>query len=408
VRDGLSVDEVDKKQKNIKEDDEMRKVSFSDLLNLALLYGFDVSNMAAAVRGPNGSVKPSSLKKIPLEFGMYQACQSRAVNGKPAPVTLTELLEEIDPSENYPGCELNAFERQLAVRNLNVNGKAAVTLEEFYNTPENRVLFPEFINTQVKVGQLLGRYTLRDEDLIAVVTQIESGTYQAASIDETQDVSMGVVGQGVEFPTVSITVGDETIKLKKHGMLIKATYEHMRRIRANKMAVFFQLAGFRMMLDKTEDAVSVTINGDGNGNSAPVDTIGAIGFKNFVKFLAEFEPYEIRILAADKTNWIELMSMADFNNSLVAQQFFSTGNAITPFGSPVRRHDPSSSILSDKVLGVDASRALERIEESNASLTETERLVTSQWQNIAISDVVGYARIITNAARVWDTTNDLP
>jgi len=379
----------------------MRQATFEDLLNLARANGFDVAAMAAGLRGPDGTVKKSALKKISVEKGMYDDARRQGQ-------TLTEFLEEMDPSANYPGCRLDAFQRQLAVRNLNIAGQAAATLEEWYNNPESRVLFPEFINQQVRIGMLMGRYTLRDEDLIATTTMIDSGTYQASIVDETQEVSAGIVGQGAEMPVIALTVGETTIKLKKHGMVIKQTYEHIRRLRANKMAVFLQLVGWRMMLDKTEDAVSVLINGDGNSNSAPVDTLGAISYDHFIDFLAEFEPYELDILAANKTNWAAMFKITEFKDSIIAANFINTGRPIDPFGAPVKRHDPSSAILATSILGVNRANALERIEEANAQLTETEKLITSQWENIAISQVVGYGRIIGNAARVWDLTDDEP
>lgn len=379
----------------------MRQATFEDLLNLARANGYDVAAMAAATRGPDGSVKKSTLKKIGVEKGMYDEARR---NGQ----TLTELLEEIDPSGNYPGVRLDAFQRQLAVRNLNIAGRAAVTLEEWYNNPESRVLFPEFINQQIRIGMLMGRYTLRDDDIIATTTTIDSGTYESSIVDETQDVSAGIVGHGAQMPVIKLEVGTQTIKLKKHGMVIKQTYEHIRRLRANKMAVFLQLVGQRMMLDRTEEAVSVLINGDGNSNSAPVDTLGAIGYDNFIDFLAEFEPYELDVLIANKTNWAALFKITEFKDSLIASNFINTGRPIDPFGAPVKRHDPTSNILETSVVGVNRANALERIEEANAQLTETEKLITSQWENIAISQVVGYGRILANAARVWDLTSDEP
>lgn len=54
------------------------------------------------------------------------------------------------------------------------------------------------------------------------------------------------------------------------------------------------------------------------------------------------------------------------------------------------------------MLGVDNRFAVERIRERNAYLVETDKLITSQWNQIAISDVLGYAKLFAEAARVWD------
>ena len=75
---------------------------------------------------------------IKLEKGMY------SVSGK----GFTQVLEELDPSENYKGTpmeNLDAYERQLKRFGIKVNGAGCDKVEKFFSAPDSAVLFPEFI-----------------------------------------------------------------------------------------------------------------------------------------------------------------------------------------------------------------------------------------------------------------------
>ena len=83
-------------------------------------------------------------ENITLEKGMYQ-------NGK----SLTEILEAMDPSENYQGTSmegLDAFSRQLKRFDIKVSGKGSDTIEKFFATSNSAALFPEYVSRAVNAG----------------------------------------------------------------------------------------------------------------------------------------------------------------------------------------------------------------------------------------------------------------
>lgn len=382
----------------------MRTYSLSQMQldRFAQTMGFNAQALLANLQGP-AKVDPAKFKKLGLEKGMYQ-------DAKKAKMSLTELLETLDPSEGYENCGLDAFERQLAARNLSVGGSQAVTLEEWYGGPDDsRVLFPEFINRNIQLGRLLGRFTLLASDVIATETFIDSGVYETAEADMSGDFHMGVTPQGAKFKPITISISDKEVKLRKHAAVIRETYEHRRRIKANKMAVFLQLIGWTRELDIAEDAVDVLINGnDGNSNPAATFSAATLSYTNFLAFIAEFHPYNSDVWVTDKAGWIATHSLAEFKDSIIAAQFIASGNPINPFGSALKRHDPTSEILSNKVLAVQKSFALEQVTETGGDIMETDKVIDGQWHEIAISKVTGFAKIIANAAIVWDYSNDLP
>ncbi len=372
--------------------------TIEQLLAHAQAAGIDLRALAAEVnRQAFPGVKKTTFKRLNVERGMYKQAAKEGVS-------LTEILEREDPSENYPGVGLDAFERQLAARGLSVAGRAAVKLEEFYDTPDSSVLFPEFIDRQVRMGELLSDVTLRDDDIIATETEIDSMTYENAIVDLTSDVNMKIVPQGTKFPRVSITLSDKTVTLRKHAILISQTYEHLRGIRVNKMAVFLRLVGWKMAQDKAADALDILMNGN-TGQSNPAFTFAATGltYNNMVDFFLKFDPYSFRVVILPEAGLGAVLKLSEFKDSRIFSEFLTEGRLISPMGATMKRHDPeTASVLASKMVGVDERFALERIVQSGATLTETDKVIDGQWEELAISTVVGYAKIIADAAGVWD------
>ena len=82
---------------------------------------------------------------VKLEKGMYRE------SGK----TFTQVLESLDPSENYKGTALegtDAFQRQLKRFDIHAKGAYSDPVEKFFRTMDSSVLFPEYIARAVKQG----------------------------------------------------------------------------------------------------------------------------------------------------------------------------------------------------------------------------------------------------------------
>ena len=82
---------------------------------------------------------------IRLEKGMYQE----------AGRSFTQVLEGLDPSEQYKGTRLeglDAFQRQLKRFDIKVKGAGSDPVEKFFRTADSAVLFPEYIARSVRQG----------------------------------------------------------------------------------------------------------------------------------------------------------------------------------------------------------------------------------------------------------------
>ncbi|MBQ1977925.1 MAG: phage major capsid protein, partial [Ruminococcus sp.] len=87
----------------------------------------------------------ANYEKISLEKGMY------GVNSK----SMTDILEELDPSENYKGTpleNLDAFQRQLKRFDIKVKGAGSDSVRKFFATTQSAALFPEYVSRAVKQG----------------------------------------------------------------------------------------------------------------------------------------------------------------------------------------------------------------------------------------------------------------
>ena len=104
-----------------------------------------------------------------LEKGMYRQ------SGK----TFAQVLESLDPSENYRGTALegtDAFQRQLKRFDIRVKGAGSSTVEKFFRTMDSAVLFPEYIARTVRQGMEENNIL---PNMVATTTDIDAMDYRS-------------------------------------------------------------------------------------------------------------------------------------------------------------------------------------------------------------------------------------
>ena len=106
---------------------------------------------------------------IRLEKGMYNT------PGK----SFTQVLESLDPSENYKGTALeglDAYQRQLKRFDIRAKGVGSDPVEKFFRASESAVLFPEYVSRSVKQGMEEANIL---PHITASTTQIEGMDYRS-------------------------------------------------------------------------------------------------------------------------------------------------------------------------------------------------------------------------------------
>ncbi|MBN2326314.1 MAG: phage major capsid protein [Candidatus Omnitrophica bacterium] len=330
---------------------------------------------------------------IPLHEGMYAEAAQRGFD-------LTGYLESLDPSPQES--ELDAFERQLALAGVRVSGEDADIIDRFFASQESAVLFPEFVSRSVQTG-FEDFNKLRA--ILAARVKIEDNTYKSIYMDDSVysdgEKSLAVVGEGAFLPEIELKTAEHAVRIKKYGRYLQATYEAIRRKRTNVIAVFLRCIGVQIQRDKFIDAVDVLLNGDGNGNAAEIVTTASSGeltYSDLVTFALSFAPYRMNAMICNKSTAATLLNIQEISEPAVSGGFQTQGENVRLFGADLIVDE---SAPSDQIIGVDRRFAIQEVYETGV-LTESERLIRRQIEGTAISEIAGFAKIVSDACKALD------
>ena len=311
--------------------------------------------------------------------------------------TFSELLEEQAPSQNK---NLDAYQFACSERGISLND----TVEKFYRSTDDSILFPEFINRNVRIGIAgLGRFDLTLEELIATTTTIDSGVYESVNAEfDAKNLDFKRVTEGAPFPTVSIKSGKSTIKLAKLGIGLDVSYEVLRRMKLPLLAIHMQLIGQRLAKRNVAYAMYNILEGDGNNNAAPSTGAIALSYDALLDFFLDMEVWEATVWTAKKALLKSILKLTEFKDPLLFDTA-KTGELAKAFGHNIKRFNWTETALGDnKLVAVAKNAALEMIKESGAELIETDKVIDKQLEKTVISNVVGFSRIFKEAAYVFE------
>jgi hypothetical protein len=343
-------------------------------------------------------------------------------------ITVSEMLEIIDPSDYYAGTpegELDAFDRQLMVAGIRVKSDPAkgifadkVERFETSNNPGSVVLYPEFINRQLRAN-LIAPDIL--STLVNVTTTITGRDYRTIYLDNSDPKTrrMYRVAEGAEIPKTKLVTSERGITLYKYGRGIEGSYEAIRRTQIDKFAIFAQQVGMQSRLDRASAALNVLVNGDGNSNSATnynqssLDTGSTPTYNAFLAFAMNFYPYKLRILLGNAASLIKFLAMAkpSVDPFTVLALLEQRNTPSTMVDLPQNFFGGLSLLMHPDIpdglfigIGTDPNGngvALEEVVEAGSTIVEPERLVSSQREALYMSEIVGYAKILDGSVKTW-------
>ena len=333
---------------------------------------------------------------LKLEKGMYR---QEGMN-------FTQVLESLDPSENYRGTALegtDAFQRQLKRFGILAKGAGSSPVEKFFRTMDSAVLFPEYIARTVRQG-------MEENDIlpsiVATSTMIDSMDYRSIySVAGDEDKELKEILEGTAIPATQIKTKEHLVQLRKRGRMLVASYEAIRFQKLDLFGVMLKQIGAHIQKMQLADAIEVLMNGDGNDNASatfavgtsPISgTKGTLGYEQLVDFWGQFDPYTMNTMLCSTGTMTDLLKIPELQNPVAGLNFQGTGAIGTPLGAKVHR----TSLLEDGVIiGLDNRYALEQVKAGDV-LVEYDKLIDRQLERAAITSISGFGKICTDAAAV--------
>lgn len=354
--------------------------------------------------------KKLSPEQIQLSMNLYDQIIERKIS-------LSEYLDEI--TEIPEGSNLDAFELQL--KRLNICTKSipgrrqADQVQAFFRTGESEVLFPEFISRQVReaitqdtmLPALIGRYTTIDSD-----------SYKTFYVDDQPAKQHKVrIGEAAELPTSKIVGRTQNIQLWKYGRAIDYSYEFVKLMQIDMLAMFVRRIAMQTAKDKVFDVLDVIENGDGNNNAAPTynltdldtgaTTAGTLTSKGFLKFLMQFEVFPCDTLITDKDTFVDLV-LTDTTGLSVANLIWvlAQGNTVGFTISAPQMPNKSlrlfwhDDVTPKDIIGINSQYAVEQVTLAGSDIQESQRFIKRQVETLTVSEINGYAKLFNEATGI--------
>lgn len=365
-------------------------------------------------------------------------------------MSLSAYLEQQDPSDEYKD-GLDAFGRLMkcaGIRTVSLpeQGVWADEFDAFNRDDSTRMLVPEWLARQWRRAasgrEVLTRsiYTAGDNipgsglapwvdaglaratriapaiplnRLVAITTAINSDAYRAYYLtDVTAENRMARVGEGAEIPRVKLTGGEHTTRLYKYGRALEASYEALRRMRIDRIALHIARLAVQNESDKVETALDVLVNGDGNAGTAATSynlttldsatTANNLTWKSWLAFEMKFtNPYvlDVALMVEAIALQVRMLNVGTANAPVPISKFAT----INPGGGAVGI-GWTSAAPANTIVGIDTRFALEHVVEIGADIQEIERWATRQVQVLTMTEVEGF-NVFDQAATKLIATN---
>ena len=327
---------------------------------------------------------------------------------------------------------LNRSYREIAYRApmLSTDMEAGSTLRPFV---DGTARFDRMIAPVVPLSELISTTTMiQGQDYRTLVFEYDSNAFTEERVPE-----------GDDLPIARMRQSENVIALLKRGIRFQVTYEFMRRsqMHVDKLSLQMQKIAVHRELAKVRLGVTTMMNGDGNtGTNATVHklytlddtadgwpTTGHItsadanataqgkvklSMRAWLAFKKKFEnPYTITTILMNEsmaTN-LELLDLGTQNTSLVELQ--NLANRLT-YGQlrPINltadgiRYGWLSSVSDHQILAFDNRFALEYITEMGGDISEMDRFIHNQTEEITISENYGMGIMDNLACRVLNAS----
>jgi hypothetical protein len=364
---------------------------------------------------------------------------------KESGMSLSAWLEAQDASANYKD-GLDAFERQLMMAGVRTTGDDhtywADEMDAWSRSPAHKALWPEWARRQWNRSRLpqpatrdvaygaadyaegtatrpyaddtTVRYTQLEPavplaELIATTTNIRGNAYRSTRLtNTTAQKRMVRVAEFAPIPRVKLSTAENTIRFGKYGRALESSYEQMRRLRIDVVALHIQLMSIQAQVDEVDAVIDVIVNGDGNSGTAatvynlttldPDAVVGdGITLEAWLAFKQKFaNPYRLGVALVRDAVEIDLRTL-NVGTANIPYAVFSSAAALGGFTSMNDRLGDgvrlgvTANAPADKIVGIDERFAVERVIEIGSDIEELARFIENQSQLMTFTINEGFA-----------------
>lgn len=297
---------------------------------------------------------------------------------------------------------LAGLEKEMAVRGISRDDTVEKAFFSSANGP-NQPLFPVFLASQIIAGQLASSLV---PELCLTEVKVSSHVQEKVQIaDTTATRQLRHIGEGVDLPKTTIAKTDGSVRLQKYGRLLEASYEAVRLLHLDIIALQFQRMGRQMGIDETDDLIETLVAGDGNTSTAATNTAvatsGTLLYSDLIRLFQAFGiGYEMRRCVVNDTHLRTMLNMAELKDPIAFRNSFqSSGQIPMALGAHWHRWTStgSSSYSTDKILALDERSGIVCLREGDF-LEESDSLIEKQIQQRTMSEWVGFM--------VWDPASN--
>lgn len=289
--------------------------------------------------------------------------------------SFAEALEELDPSENYKGTELeglDAYERQLKRFGIKLSGPDSSTVEAFFKTTDSTVLFPEYISRTVQLG--ICDNNLLDK-IIASTTVINSYDYRSIEYSDKED-------------NVDLKTKESLVKMNKIGNILNTSYEAIKYQRLELFSIILKQIGISIARRQLDDAVKVIYNTNKKIIKSE-SLVYTIDYDDLINLYAKIDPYRLTALITSNDCIAKILKFQEFRDNMDYNS-----EVLSIMGANV----VNSSLMGDSVLGIDSSCTLEKVTVGAPVIVDGAKLIDRQFEHAQITAITGFSRITDDSS----------
>lgn len=334
--------------------------------------------------------------------------------------SLSEYMETLDPSpvdsDGKAVTELDAFERHLMVRDIELKGENQFSVEKLANTAE--YLMPELVLREVKAG-MATKEKFSYGDCVAVTVPSKGAHYHPlyipdldlATAVQRREKSLGgraSSAKGGEFPVVSVRRREKDIIVEDNGRTIEAAYSIIKDYGWSDFAVFLRLIGAQLSMDKLQNVYDLGITGDGTVGAATNTFAGVGGTLAYTDLITNETsyngPFSMDRMLCPANSVRTILALAQFQDPLAGWEFQRTGKMVSPMGAKIKQVNatPGATPVGTVIVTLDSNFAAKEVVNEVLSV-EADKIINRKFEQAVVSEASRFCIIADGALRriVW-------